>query len=153
MTQLASREISWAPGYTMDQKGRLFGPPVKTAKGLTSRPILPTTSEASKSGLRFLAYTIGEQNYFVWRLLSETWHNSKMILSRIGNPMKWDDVRTLEGLSSGVINDPEVIQFIWCSYCKGMTCLQLSKLPMGPTLFTESEVKSVIKDILVSGIR
>ena len=153
MTQLARREITWAPGYTMDQKGTLFGPPVKSKKGLTTYPILPTTSEPSKSGLRFLAYTIGEKNYFVWRLLSETWHGSKMILSRSGNPMKWDDVITLEGLSSWVISDPDVIQFIWTTYCKGSTCLQISKIPMGPQLFTESEVKSVIKDILVSGIR
>lgn len=153
MTQLASREITWAPGFSINQKGQLFGPPVKTKKGLTVRPILPTTSEQSKSGLRFLAYTIGEKNYFVWRLLSETWHGSKMILSRSGNPMKWDDVITLEGLSSWVISDPDQIQFIWTTYCKGSTCLQISRIPMGPKLFTESEVKSLIKDILVSGIR
>jgi len=137
----------------MDQKGQLFGPSVKSKKGLTTYPILPTTSESSKSGLRFLAYTIGEKNYFVWRLLSETWHGSKMILSRSGNPMKWDDVITLEGLSSWVISDPDVIQFIWTTYCKGSTCLQISKIPMAATPFTESEVRSLIKDILVSGIR
>lgn len=153
MTQLARREITWAPGFSMDQKGQLFGPPVKSKKGLTTYPILPTTSEQSKSGIRFLAYTIGEQNYFVWRLLSETWHGSKMILSRSGNPMKWDDVITLEGLSSWVISDPEIIQFIWTVYCRGSSCLQISKIPMGPKLFTESEVKSVVRDILVSGIR
>ncbi len=153
MTQLASREISWAPGYTMNQKGQLFGPPVKTAKGLTTRPILPTTSEQAKSGVRFLAYTIEGQNYFVWRLLSETWYGSKLILSRQGDPMRWDDIIVLQGLTSWVINDPDQIQFIWYLYCKGKTCLDISKVPMGPTLFTESEVKSVIKDILVSGIR
>ncbi|TXH50306.1 MAG: hypothetical protein E6Q97_20765 [Desulfurellales bacterium] len=153
MTQLASREISWAPGFTMNQKGQLFGPPEKTKSGFSARPMLPTTSEVAKSGIRFLAYTIGDKNYFVWRLLSEVWYGSKMILSRNGDPMRWDDIIVLQGLSSWVISDPEEIQFLWTMYCNGSTCLQLSKIPIAPKLYTESEIKSVIKDILVSGIR
>lgn len=153
MTQLARREISWAAGFTLDQKGRLFGPPEKTKSGLLSYKIMPTTSEVSKSGIRFLAYTIGDRNYFVWRLLSETWCGSKMIFSRNGDPMQWSDIIVLQGLSSWVISDPDELQFIWTSYCRGMTCLQISKIPMGPKPYTESEVRSVVKDILVSGIR
>lgn len=143
MESLAKREIG-IEDYRMDRNGTVW-------KGAHNR--VPTTSFRSRSGLTYSGFTIGLRMYSVWRVLSTTWYDSTILLTRSGSLMSWksDEVIQLKTVSSDAITEVEEIHKVWKCYSEGAACWQISDRT-GLTHPREAYL-SLVKDILIAGVR
>lgn len=153
MTSIAKREIgAWAPGLTIDKNGRIW-------KGHMS---IYTVTTQSRFGVSIASVDIGSpesgyKRYDVWKILSQAWYEGAVLLTRTGNMLCFNSdqtiaIKSVTRASTKVISDPDEIQLVWQKYNEGVSCWELAE-KTGLIFYTRDEFVSLIKDILVAGIR
>ena len=148
MTSIAKREIgAWAPGLTIDKNGAIW----------TGHIRVQTVTTESRFGVAILSVDIGDKRYDVWKILSQAWYDGAVLLTRTGTMLsfKADQTIALKSVtrsSTKVISDPDEIQLAWQKYNQGISCWELAE-KTGLIFYTRDEFVSLIKDILVAGIR
>lgn len=145
---LAKRSITWWEHHAIDRNGVVWH----------MHKRVPTTSVASKHGVWQLAVQgPDERKIVIWPLLSHMWYGGRMILPRDGNALNWHadntiDLAAVSSLTEKTFKDPAEILKIWTVYCSGCGCWALAERT-AIHLYSRDEFYSLVKDILVAGIR
>lgn len=148
MHSLAKREVTWAPGVSIDRNGTVWRGHVR----------VPTTYVNTKQGLKQLAVDLVDRRVPVWRMLSGIWYDNAMLVPRDGNAMDWrtDNTVVLKAVTSTNnspgISDPEEILIVWSRYCAGASCWQLAE-KTGLHIYSQQQFHNLVRDILIAGIR
>jgi hypothetical protein len=140
------RVIPFALNYEIDQSGNVTKDGVKVPHGV----------KRSRLGVNCTSVRIDDEDFFIWRVLSDVFYNGKLILPRDANFLSWSPENTmiLAKVSSNRIMGPEEIHAIWWHY-QGpakVTCAAMAE-KSGLIRYTESDFRMIIKDILYCGIR
>ena len=116
---------------------------------------VPTTNIESKHGIRMIAIMHNEEIIPVWRLVASAFYAEKLVLPRDGNFMHFrvSNLVEIKQLSFKSIVDIEEIQLIWWMYCRGLRCAEILEEAKWVGRYKVDDIKNVVRDIVVQGIR
>jgi hypothetical protein len=141
------RTIPFAMQYQIDRDGNVID--------TETRKKLPHATVNSRYGLVYLSCWFEGQHQIIWRLMSSAFYDGRVILPRDGNFLNWKAENTviLETVSSKRITEVLEIHAVWYWYQKcGVPCRNIAE-QSGLIRYGEQDFRSLVKDILVAGIR
>jgi hypothetical protein len=117
---------------------------------------IPTTNVEDSYGIYHLAYEIEDRILQVRELISVAYFGGKLLLPRDGNFFNWNEHNqiTVEALTDiRVLNKHEDITFMWWMYHRSFTCEMIASEKKLSGKYSRDVVFSVIRDVMVLGIR
>jgi hypothetical protein len=121
---------------------------------------IPTSNVEDSNGIFMLAYEIEDRIMQVRDLISSAYFGGRLLLPRDGNFFNWNEhnqivVSHLE--IDGMVNfggrNNEDITFMWWMYHRSFTCEMIASEKKLGGKYTRDIVFSVIRDVMVLGIR
>jgi hypothetical protein len=121
---------------------------------------IPTSNIEDSYGIYHLAYEIEDRIMTVRELISMAYFGGRLLLPRDGNFFNWNEhnqivVSHLE--IDGMVNfggrNNEDITFMWWMYHRSFTCEMIASEKKLGGKYTRDIVFSVIRDVMVLGIR
>jgi len=117
---------------------------------------VPTSNVEDVNGIYHLAYEIEGRIMQVREIVSIAYHNGVLLLPRDGNFFNWNEHNQIvvkEISYDGIRGENEDITFIWWMYHRSFTCEMIACERRVAGKYNRDIVYSVIKNILVQGIR
>lgn len=140
------RTVPSFPQYTITKSGKIWR---------KQEAVVPLTHK-DHHNLNHLAVRLNDSRQFVWKLLSETWYDGALILTRDGGLLNWDEDNTFRMKDCDeAINMFGVsrIQLIWWHYQhERIPCVSMSR-ETGLSVYSVDEYRSLIEKILISSVR
>lgn len=117
---------------------------------------IPTSNVEDSNGIFMLAYEIEDRIMQVRELISAAYHGGMILLPRDGNFFNWNEHNQIVvdhlNMDCGDRNN-EDITFMWWMYHRSFTCEMIASEKKLGSKYTRDIVFSVIRDVMVLGIR
>ena len=117
---------------------------------------IPTSNVEDSNGIFMLAYEIEDRIMQVRDLISSAYFGGMILLPRDGNFFNWNEHNQIVvdhlNMDCGDRNN-EDITFMWWMYHRSLTCEMIASEKKLGGKYTRDIVFSVIRDVMVLGIR
>jgi hypothetical protein len=117
---------------------------------------IPTSNVEDANGIFMLAYEIEDRIMQVRELISAAYHGGMILLPRDGNFFNWNEHNQIMvdhlNMDCGDRNNDD-ITFMWWMYHRSFTCEMIASEKKLGGKYTRDIVFSVIRDVMVLGIR
>ena len=117
---------------------------------------IPTSNVEDSNGIFMLAYEIEDRIMQVRELISAAYFGGRLLLPRDGNFFNWNERNQIVvdhlNMDCGDRNN-EDITFMWWMYHRSFTCEMIASEKKLGGKYTRDIVFSVIRDVMVLGIR
>ena len=117
---------------------------------------IPTSNIEDSNGIFMLAYEIEDRIMQVRDLISSAYFGRRLLLPRDGNFFNWNERNQIVvdhlNMDCGDRNN-EDITFMWWMYYRSFTCEMIASEKKLGGKYTRDIVFSVIRDVMVLGIR
>jgi hypothetical protein len=117
---------------------------------------IPTSNVEDSNGIFMLAYEIEDRIMQVRELISAAYHGGMILLPRDGNFFNWNEHNQIVvSHLSRECGDRNLddITFMWWMYHRSFTCEMIASEKKLGSKYTRDIVFSVIRDVMVLGIR
>ena len=117
---------------------------------------IPTSNTEDTNGIFMLAYEIEDRIMQVRELISAAYHGGMILLPRDGNFFNWNEHNQIVvSHLSRECGDRNLddITFMWWMYHRSFTCEMIASEKKLGGKYTRDIVFSVIRDVMVLGIR
>jgi hypothetical protein len=119
---------------------------------------IPTSNVEDSNGVYHLAYEIEDRILQVRELISNVYHCGHLLLPRDGNFFNWNEhnqiaVNYLSAVPHRSDLVPDDITFMWWMYHRSFTCEMIASEKKLSGKYSRDVVFSVIRDVMVLGIR
>jgi hypothetical protein len=117
---------------------------------------IPTSNVEDSYGIYHLAYEIEDRILQVRELISVAYFGGRLLLPRDGNFFNWNEHNQIavEALTDiRMLNKQEDITFMWWMYHRSFTCEMIASEKKLSGKYSRDVVFSVIRDVMVLGIR
>jgi hypothetical protein len=117
---------------------------------------IPTSNVEDSNGIFMLAYEIEDRIMQVRELISAAYHGGMILLPRDGNFFNWNEHNQIVvSHLSRECGDRNLddITFMWWMYHRSFTCEMIASEKKLGGKYTRDIVFSVIRDVMVLGIR
>jgi hypothetical protein len=117
---------------------------------------IPTTNVEDSYGIYHLAYEIEDRILQVRELISVAYFGGRLLLPRDGNFFNWNEHNQIavEALTDiRMLNKQDDITFMWWMYHRSFTCEMIASEKKLSGKYSRDVVFSVIRDVMVLGIR
>jgi hypothetical protein len=117
---------------------------------------IPTSNVEDSYGIYHLAYEIEDRILQVRELISVAYFGGRLLLPRDGNFFNWNEHNQIavEALTDiRMLNKQEDITFMWWMYHRSFTCEMIASEKKLGGKYSRDVVFSVIRDVMVLGIR
>lgn len=117
---------------------------------------IPTSNIEDANGIFMLAYEIEDRIMQVRELISAAYHSGMILLPRDGNFFNWNEHNQIVvSHLSRECGDRNLddITFMWWMYHRSFTCEMIASEKKLGSKYTRDIVFSVIRDVMVLGIR
>lgn len=117
---------------------------------------IPTSNVEDSNGVYHLAYEIEDRIMQVRELISIAYFGGRLLLPRDGNFFNWNEHNQIavEALTDyRMLSNGEDITFMWWMYHRSFTCEMIASEKKLGGKYSRDVVFSVIRDVMVLGIR
>ena len=139
------REVAGYPHLRIDAEGVVW----------IGAKRIPTTNVQDRHGISMIAILQNDEFLPIWDLMSKAYYDGGLILPRDGNffNCRKSGIVHVEYMSSDAITDTDDIRRIWWMYCLGLRCAEILEEMKWTDKYTVEDIKNVVRDVLVQGIR
>ena len=139
------RDVAGYPGLRIDSGGVVWN----------GKKRMPTTNVQDRHGVSMLAIYTGDDFVPIWDIMSNAFYDGGLILPRDGNFFNChkSGIVEVKHVSFDVITDTDDIRWIWWMYCRGLRCSEILEATKWSDKFRVDDIKNVVRDVLVQGIR